>query len=148
MKDSVSWLTPKQAGELAGYSARHIQNLISKGKISARKEEGKYLIDKAEFFRVFPEAHKKEKAGNIAQKDIDNARMEKENEMLKEIASQKDKEIAFLRSQIESFTQEKSQMLEAITHHARLLEHKETSHKRVSSSEKKSWLEIFKRKKD
>lgn len=146
MKDSVSWLTPKQAGELAGYSARHIQNLITKGRVSATKEDGKYCIDKAEFFRAFPDAHRKEQAGNVAQKELDGARMMVENEMLKEMVLTKDKEIAFLRNQLESFNKEKSQMLDAITHHARLLEYKEVKldHKEV----KRSWTDVFKARKD
>lgn len=146
MKDSVSWLTPRQAGELAGYSGRHIQNLIVRGKLSAKKVDGKYCIDKAEFFRVFPSAHKKEQAGNLAQREVEIACMAVENEMLKEMASKKDKEIEFLRNQLESFSKEKSQMLDAITHHARLLEHKEVKleHKEV----KRTWMDVFKARKD
>jgi hypothetical protein len=147
MKDPLVWLTPKQAADLCGYSARTIQNFIMKGKISATKEDGKYYIDKAEFFRVFPDAHRRAEKMDGSQREVEIARKEVENEYLKEMISQKDKDIEFLKSQLESFTGEKKQMLEAITHHARLLEHKE-SRKEQESQEKKSWMDIFKRKKD
>lgn len=145
MKDSFSWLTPKQAGELAGYSARHIQNLIVSGKLCATKEDGKYFIDKSEFFRVFPKAHKKEQEGNTAQQVAEKQQLEMENRMLKEMASQKEKEIEFLRNQVEFISHEKVKMLDAISSHTRLLEFKETggnsSHysKRRSSKKGFDW---------
>lgn len=146
MKDSYSWLTPKQAGELAGYSARHIQNLIVSGKLSATKEDGKYFIDKAEFFRVFPKAHRKEQEGNSAQREAEKQRLEFENGLLKEVASQKDKEIEFLRSQVVFVSHEKEKMLDALVGQTRLLEHKQK--KEDIEVNKKDWKRIFRLKKD
>lgn len=123
MKDSIAWITPKQAALLAGYSTRHIQNYITKGKLSASREDGKYYIDKSEFFRVFPKAHKKEQEGNAAHNESEKMRLEFENEMLKDISSKKDKEIEFLRSQMQFVSHEKAKMLEAIVNQTRLLEH-------------------------
>lgn len=141
MKDSVSWLKPSEAAALEGCSVRKIQNMITSGKLSATRDDGKYFIEKSEFFRVFPDAHRKYIAGNPAIKAEKSIRMEIENEYLKERVSKQEKENEFLKSQIESFTQEKKQMLEAITHHSRLLEDKRSKYK----ANKSSWWDIFKR---
>lgn len=146
MKDSYSWLTPKQAGELAGYSARHIQNLIVNGKLTATKEDGKYFIDRAEFFRVFPKAHRKEQEGNSAQREAEKQRLEFENDLLKEVAASKDKEIEFLRSQVIFVSHEKEKMLDALVGQTRLLEHKQK--KEDINADKKDWKKIFRLKKD
>lgn len=53
-------LSTREAAKIAGFSARHIQGLIKKGKLSATRDEGgDYLIDRSEFYRVFPDAHNK-----------------------------------------------------------------------------------------
>jgi excisionase family DNA binding protein len=140
-------MTPKQAAVLLGCTARNVQNLISKGKISATREDGKWFIEKSEFFRVFPEAFKRSEEGNDTNKAIKSARIEVENDYLKEMAVQKDREIEFLRNQLESFTKEKSQMLEAITHHTRLLEHIEGP-KKSHTGGRKGWFYIFRKHKD
>ena len=148
MKDSFSWLTPKQAGELAGYTARHIQNMITSGKLSATKEDGKYYIDKSEFFRLYPKAHKKEHQGNSALQLSEQQRLELENTMLKDSTSQKEKEIEFLRNQIEFISQEKTKMLDVIGSTTRLLEYKnEKSVPDCSAEKKKNWRDFFKLKK-
>lgn len=146
MKDSNSWITPKRAAELAGYSTRHIQNYITSGKLSASKEDGKYYIDKSEFFRVFPKAHKKEQQGNIAEQIAEKTRLERENEMLKDMTHKKDMEIEFLRKQMDFQSHEKSKMLDAIVNQTRLLEHQKPeadANTNVSSI----WKSIFKIKK-
>lgn len=145
MKDSFSWITPKQAGDLAEYSARHIQNMITSGKLSATKEDGKYYIEKSEFFRLFPRAHRNEKEGNNSHKGSEHSQLQLENGMLKEMSSQKDKEIEFLRSQIEYVSQEKIKMLDAIVSHTRILEHKQSSQMPLK---KQGWKAIFTGKKD
>jgi len=138
MKDSFTWLTPKQAGELAGYSARHIQNLITSGKLVATKEDGKYYIEKSEFFRYFPKAHRKEQEGNTAQVIAEKERLEMENQMLKDMSSQKSDEVEFLRSQIEFISNEKTKMMDVIVSNTRRLEHNE------ETSTRRSWREFFK----
>lgn len=153
MKDSFSWLTPKQAGELAGFTARHIQNLICQGKLSATKEDGKYYIERSEFFRLFPKAHKKEQEGNITQQLAEKERLEFENNLLKNAASQKDKEIEFLRNQISYISQEKIKMLDTIVNTTRLLEYKSTEIKekeneKIEKKSSKNWKGLFKLKKD
>lgn len=121
MKDSPSVLSPRQAGELAGKTARHIQHMINDGRLSATKQDGRYYIDKAEFFRVFPEAHMDEQKRNRSGLESEKERLEFENGMLKEIASSRNKEIEFLRNQIESISLEKTKMLEVISTHTRIL---------------------------
>lgn len=145
MKDDFSWLTPKQAGALAGYTARHIQNLITTGKLSATKEDGKYYIEKSEFFRMFPKAHKKEQEGNAAQQIAEKERLEFENTLLKEAASKNDKEIEFLRNQIEFISTEKTKMLDTIVSTTKLLEYKdETAKEKKLSNTVRNWKDIFK----
>lgn len=146
MKDSFSWLTPKQAGELAGYSARHIQNLIVGGKLSASKEDGKYYIEKSEFFRIFPNAHRKEQEGNNAQQLAEKEKLAFENNLLKDITSQKDKEIEFLRNQVEYISQEKIKMLEAIVNATSTTRFLEPKKEEKVIKKKKNWLEILRLK--
>lgn len=147
MSEKEAWLTPKQAAELIGLSTRVIQKRCEAGEIPNQKEDGKYYIQKADFFRMYPEAHRREQQGNASQREIDHARMAVENELLKQMLEQSKKEVEFLRTQTDVSTQEKKQMLEAITHHARLLEHKETTKEDASSDKKRSWKEILKLKK-
>ena len=49
-----SWLNPAEAAELVGYSKRHIQNWISKGKIPSIKKDGASYIDRQDLLKVFP----------------------------------------------------------------------------------------------
>ncbi len=119
MKDNFSWLTPKQAADLSDYSARHIQNLIVDGKLSATREDGRYYIERSEFFRVFPAAKRKELSRNIALQESEHARLELENTILKDMASKKEREVEFLRHQIDTATNEKGKMLEAIVNQTR-----------------------------
>ena len=145
MRDDFSWLTPKQAAELVGYTARHIQNLITKGKLSASKEDGKYYIEKSEFFRLFPKAYKKEKEGNSAQQVAERERLEFENTVLKDRSSKQEKEIEFLRSQIEFISTEKVKMLDAIVSTTKLLEYKDDKKQEHDLDKKKrTWKEILK----
>ncbi|PJD92485.1 MAG: hypothetical protein CK426_05430 [Legionella sp.] len=50
------------ASEIGGCSARHIQSLIKKGRLFAKRDDrGNYHIDKSEFYRVVPDAHTNQK---------------------------------------------------------------------------------------
>lgn len=138
MKDNYSWLTPKQAADLIGYTPRAVQNYITNGKLSATREDGRWYIDKAEFFRVFPAAHRKEMESSPEEKAAQKKRLEFENELLKEMASKKDQEIEFLRKQVEFISTEKVKMLDAIVSHTRLLEHHQKSDTKDIDPKKKS----------
>ena len=49
-------MSTKEASEIAGCSIRKIQKMVKSGTISSyRGEGGKYLIDKSDFYRVFPD---------------------------------------------------------------------------------------------
>lgn len=146
MKDSRTWLDAKQAGKLAGFTGRHIQNLIAKGKLSATLDSGKYYIEKSEFFRVFPEAHRKDELGTTEKVEAAYERMKSENVLLRDMISMKDKEIEFLKNQIEIFNIEKNKMLEAINSHARLLEYKESAGSGNAIEKSKKKWSLFKRK--
>ena len=145
MKDSSSRLTPKEAAQLAGYTPRHMLNLIVRGKVSAIKEDGRYFIERSEFFRVFPDAHKKEMDRTSSTNEVEVARMEAENALLKEMANQRQEELDFLRDQITVFNKEKHQMLDAITSQTRILEH--TKAITTIESEKKTGFVILLRNK-
>lgn len=147
MKDSFSWLTPKQASELLGCTARNVTKLIVEGKLSATKEDGRFYIDKSELFRAYPKAFRKEKAGNSSLQAAENSRLEMENGLLKELSSQKDKEINFLREQINHISTEKIKMLEAIVNQTRIIEHKNQIKTDKEKSKSHSWINIFSSKK-
>ena len=73
MSEESSLLSTREAAEIAGFSARHIQGMIKKGKLCASRDDGgNYLIDKAEFYRVFPDAHTKRSQAN---NDNDSSRI-------------------------------------------------------------------------
>jgi len=150
MKDSFSFLTPKQAGDLAGYTARHMLNIIKSGKLTATREDGNYYIDKAEFFRVFPEAHKKMEQRNARNITDEQARIEAEieNKFLRESIIDKEKQNEYLKQQLENFTHEKNKLIDVLHSNTRLLEHKkEDKAASESGKEHKSWLDVFKRDK-
>ena len=147
-----TWLTCKEAASLIGYTQRHITNLIAKGKLSAEHDNGKYFIQKAEFFRVYPNALKMEVAGtkekNTNKKALDF--LEEQVRYLQEIITEKRKHNEYLMEQIQVFTEEKSKMLDAINSHARLLEHKEVVGKNSAKTieikgKKKNWIWPFKK---
>jgi len=134
-------LTCKEAARLLNISQRHIGNLIKKGKFSDEKDEdGKYIIMKSEFFRVFPHTMTVEIAGNDENSVEAEAKkvLEEKIRHLQEMIDEKKKQNEFLREQINHFTQEKSKMLDAINSHTRLLEYKETSGKSNVSLVEKS----------
>jgi len=141
MRDSSTRLTPKEAAGIVGCSTRLIQKYIVDGKLCASREDGKYYIERSEFFRVFPKAHKKEQDSNIAFIQAERERLENENYTLKEIASKKDLEIQFLRQQMEMVSVEKTKMLDTIISYTKLLEHKQAE----SNRERWTWSGIFRR---
>ncbi len=144
MKTNFSWLTPSEAAKLLGCSTRYVQKSIKSGKLSATTESGKYYIDRSEFFRVFPDAHKDEQARNNSRNTNESERLKVEVDMLKQMNSQKDREIDFLRDQVQSISHEKIKMLDALTSTTRLLEHK----KDKEEEKPRRWRGIFTAKKD
>ncbi len=124
MKENRSWLTPKQAADLAGCTTRTINNYIMNGKLSASREDNRYYIDKSEFFRVFPNCMLK-KDGEKSTENKDSVTSEIEIQYLKEALLDKEKQNDFLKQLVETYTNEKSMMLQTINIHSRMLEHKQ-----------------------
>jgi hypothetical protein len=132
MKVEKTWLSCREAAGLIGCSQRHMLNLIKKKNLSfERDESGKYIIQKAEFFRVFPEAMKVELDGKVEKSGGNEAMkvLEEKIRHLQEMMEEKKKQNDFLLGQLSITSDEKSKMLDAINNHARLLEFKETGGK-------------------
>lgn len=135
----ISWISAKDAADLAGYSPRHIANLIQSGKLSAtRGDKGEYKINKAEFFRVFPDAFTKDqrkKSQEIDDAVVRNV-LETEIRHLRDMVYEKDRQIDYLKEQTLTCNTEKKMILDTLASNTRLLEDK-------SQSKKKRFLGIF-----
>lgn len=143
MNEHKAWLTAKQAAELSGFTPRHIQNLIKRGSLPAtRDDNGNYMIQKVDFFRLYPDAHKVHEA-RMAANDAGNAAtklLEKEVEHLKQLLTEKEKTTEYLKQQLENFTGEKKLMLEVLSSNQRMLEHQKT---KSTEGAKRKILGIF-----
>lgn len=136
MSENNSSISTREAAEISGFSARHIQGMIKKGRLSAARDNGgNYLIDKSEFYRVFPETHKKRSDAN---NDDNSTRtvLEMEVQHLKEMLAEKNKQNEFLYKQLETATTEKTMLLETLSSNQKLLEHS-------SKSKRRKFLWIF-----
>jgi excisionase family DNA binding protein len=142
MSNEHTFLTTFEAAKLEGCTSRHITNLITRGELSATRKDNKYYIDKSEFYRVFPDAIRKEKEPTHLLSE--NTRLSFENSMLKDACKSKDREIEFLRSQIESFDRKIERMMESSNSLTRLLEH--SNKPKDNSNANKGW-NIFRKKK-
>lgn len=143
-----SFLSTREAAEISGFSSRHIQNLITRGNMSAtRSHDGRYLIEKSEFYRVFPDAHEQRmvpRDNEIIEKYSENVLLESENKFLKEMLAEKDRRITekdaqneFLHKQLEMAATEKAMLLETIVSNQKMLEYS-------SNVKKKRFLGLFK----
>ena len=136
MSEESSLLSTRIAAEIAGCSARHIQSLIKKGKLSATRDDGgNYLIDKSEFYRVFPDAHTKRTVTNTDEQGSRTA-LEVEVKYLKEMLAEKAKQYEFLHKQLEASNIEKSALIKTLTSNQKLLEH-------INHKKRKKFLGIF-----
>ncbi len=159
MKESRSWITPKQAADIAGVTTRTINNYITSGKLSASREDNRYYIDKSEFFRVFPNCMLKKSVGNFenSSENKDSIASEIEIQYLKEALLDKEKQNDFLKQLVESYTNDKSMMIQTINIHSKMLEHKQEAKEKelitndrkrqkiTTSDIKKTILKLFKR---
>lgn len=130
MNNEKTWLSCSEAAVLLNCSHRNISNLIKKGKLSAgRDETGKWIIDKSEFFRAYPDAMSMETPGTGEKNTGDQTMkvLEEKIKHLQDMVDEKKKQNEFLLSQLSVNTEEKSKMLDAINSHTRLLEYKETA---------------------
>jgi hypothetical protein len=157
MNIGKSWLTRKDVAYLLNESVRNIGHMIARGEIKAHKEEnGRVLIDKAEFFRMHPDAFQKanqeENTGKHSPKFLE-ARIN----LLERLLEERKDTNKLLTDQLNNFSLEKIRMLEVISSHARILEHKEAAkrmHNEViieqkpTQIKKKRWTDYFKRNKN
>lgn len=138
MNSEKTWLTCREAASLLNFTQRHIVNLIKKGKIRAEKDEdGKYYIQKSEFFRVYPQTMTQEEPGTTENSLEQGGKkfLEEKINHLQEILKERKEYNEFLTGQLQSFTQEKSKMLDAINGHTRLLEFKENKNYKPENNE-------------
>ncbi|MBA2709200.1 MAG: excisionase family DNA-binding protein [Tatlockia sp.] len=132
MSEESSLISTREAAEISGFSARHIQGMIKKGKLSAtRSEGGNYLIAKAEFYRLFPDAYTKRSLTND-DKDSTRTVLEMEIQHLKEMLAEKNKQNEFLHKQLETATVEKTMLIETLSSNQKLLGH--------DSKKKRKWF--------
>jgi hypothetical protein len=122
MTGNISLVTTRKAGELTGFSSRHIQNFIKSGKLSAiRDDNGNYLIDMAELYRVFPDSYPRK--SEEKSKEISEKTSETEIRYLKEMN-------VFLHNQLEAVMAEKMMLLETLNGNQKLLSHSRINEKR------------------
>ena len=113
MVEQSTLIDAKQAAELIGCSTRHVQKQINDGRLSATRDKGKkYLIDKSEFYRVYPDLMVRtatNKAEVVSEQDDFRVKLLKE-------------ENAFLKEQLSAVNNEKKQILSALDNAQRLIE--------------------------
>jgi hypothetical protein len=98
--------------------------MIKKGKLSAiRDEAGNYIIDKSEFYRVFPDA-------NAKRTETKKEALEVEITYLKEMVAEKSRQNEFLVQQLQESATEKTALIETLNSNQRLLEHKSKPRKK------------------
>jgi predicted site-specific integrase-resolvase len=137
MNVNTSQLMAREAAEQSGKSHRQIQRLIKNGTLSAtRDKSGNYLIEKSEFYRVFPEAFNIRRDATSVVNTSQDCRDNKIN-LLEAMLSEKtrhneflQKQLEFIGSQLESSTLEKTRLLDTIGNQQRLIEHQSGKKKR------------------
>jgi len=128
--DNKTYLTCKDIAKLLNITHRHVLNVLSKKNISTERDEsGKHIVQKSEFFRVFPELMHKSEHGTEEKSDGNQAMklMEEKIRHLQEMLDEKKKQNEFLMGQININDDKQSKMLDAINSHSRLLEFKEAT---------------------
>jgi len=113
-----SRLYVKQASNLVGCTTRHIQKIIKSGTLSAHRAEGnKYLIEKSEFYRVFPDLKPRTSTETGKQEYNQLLFLKEQNEFLKE--------------QLEHANSEKRSLLSALENAQRMIEFKPQKRKKL-----------------
>lgn len=116
-------MSTREAALELGVSSRQVQKLIKNGKLSAeRNESGNYLIEKSEFYRVFPEAFNVRTDANNSEQQTRTVR-DHEIKYLEAMLTEKTRQNEFLQKQLEFSTLEKTRLLDTISHQQKLIEH-------------------------
>lgn len=124
--DNETRIGTSEAAKLAGFSLRHIQNMIKDGRLSAsRTENGSYSIDKSEFFRVFPDAHPEARKRKQMQNSPDELRIVHETEIkyLKQINDLLQAQLDEAKALIDKSEKEKTALFDALGSTQKLLEY-------------------------
>jgi excisionase family DNA binding protein len=118
MVEQSSLIDAKQAAKLIGCSTRHVQKQIKDGRLSATRDKGnKYLIDKSEFYRVYPDLMVRPATNSVREQDDFQVKLLKE-------------ENAFLKEQLNAANNEKKLILSALDNAQRLIEFKPKKRKK------------------
>jgi len=107
--------TVGQAAKATGKSKPTISRAIKSGVISAAKnEDGSYTIDPAELHRVFPPVTR---AGNddAGLKPSETPVLQRENELLREMLTDRDRQIDRLTHRLEATDEERRTTLRQLT---------------------------------
>lgn len=122
-------LSARECANMVGVTKRTIQQQIQSGKLSATKnEKGHYLIDSSEFFRVYPNAGKKEKT---AQQEIERS-LESVTAHLETLIN----ENKFLKEQLEKSESREEKLIETVKATTLLIENK-------TEQKRKKFLGLF-----
>ena len=121
MSEQVTKICAKEASEIAGCSIRKIQKMVKSGVLSAQRGEGgKYLIDKSEFYRVFPDRMERTDANHVRESSEQEIRLLREQN-------------EFLREQLQVANEEKKSLLKTL----------ESTQKLIELKPRKKFLGIF-----
>lgn len=121
-------LSAKQAAEILGKSTRYIQKQIQAGTLSATRVEGrKYVIDRSELFRVFPDAHTVRTTTNPTNEQRETPENNENSKVIAILKSQNE----FLRDLLAAANTEKSQMMSVLEKTQKLLEAPKSKRKKL-----------------
>lgn len=110
MSEQVTKISAKEASEIIGCSIRKIQKMVKSGVISAQRGEGgRYLIDKSEFYRVFPDHMERTETKLVREPS------EQELKLLRE-------QNEFLKGQLQIANEEKKSLFKTLESTQRLIE--------------------------
>jgi len=110
MSEQATKISAKEASEIVGFSIRKIQKMVKSGVISAQRGEGgKYLIDRSEFYRVFPDHMERPEAKPVRESS------EQELKLLRE-------QNEFLKGQLQIANEEKKSLFKTLESTQRLIE--------------------------
>lgn len=122
MDEKESRIDVRRAAELAECSTRHIQKIIKNGTLAAHRDKGsKYLIEKCEFYRVFPDLIPRTVANTC------EPSLEQEDNQLLFLKEQNE----FLKEQLEHANTEKRSLLSALENAQRMIEFKPQKRKKL-----------------
>lgn len=121
MSEQSTKISAKEASDIVGCSIRKIQKMVKSGELSAHRDQGgKYLIDKSEFYRVFPDRMERTEAKTVREHS------EYEFKLLRE-------QNEFLKEQLQIANEEKRSLLKTL----------ESTQKLIELKPRKKFLGIF-----